>query len=188
MIIVIARCTAATTICRIPPLKVTNGSCTTTSIESPATDRRHNQRQNETFIARCPYPCGTHCTTNRRSEGYASSRLPARLRSAARKRPRSDGRQPRCPAPARSPTVPRRGRPRRRARARCDLMGVVAHAALPRRIFGREEMQRHAAAVSTRGRLSCAATKMMAIGASGTSRRTNDVLTCPSTSVQLLKR
>ena len=65
---------------------------------------------------------------------------------------------------------------------------VIRDAARHRWVLRRNEMHCHAAAVSTRGRLSCAATKMIAIGASGTSRRTNDVRTWPSISLQLLKR
>lgn len=65
---------------------------------------------------------------------------------------------------------------------------VVGYASEHRWIFRRQQVDRHASAGSPERLVRVEAMKINAIGASGTSRRTNDVRMCPSTSVQLLKR
>ena len=72
-------------------------------------------------------------------------------------------------------------------RERCgNLMRVIRNATQHWRIFRGDEMECHDRTAG--GRHSCANVNTIAIGASGTSRRVNEVLTCASTSRQLLNK
>ena len=111
----VARCRGRIDGCR--RLSATNGSCTTTRSRHRQPTAATSQRQNDRFIPRCPNPWGTHCTTNRLGEGYASSMALARsyrqgrsCRARDARTSRSSGIRRRCPM------APTRERPRQSSR------------------------------------------------------------------------